>query len=352
MDAVASIGEENPPWADILHASRDLVGADSGSLIMFDGEGDLLHLAQIGLAETTVTAYATHYHRLDMLAHVAMRQNAGNWLDSDEALPRQALLRSEFYTDYLEPHGQKQILALMIERNERGLCAMSFQRSSVEHGARQRLASGETGIFVGAFQQALAARQIGRAAALHALDDTFGAMGEGVCLVNERGMLVHKSASCAGLLDDRQGLHVQHGRLHHPNANVREYLLRQIRSTLWSGARTKGIVKLGWGEALALDITRASGQWTLVGTPLALVRITHKTVDTAVDTDALISAFGLTRAEARVLAGLAAGHSPAEYAETNGVTESTVRKQVATLKDKLDCRRTVDLVRLALLAQR
>ncbi|WP_238266353.1 helix-turn-helix transcriptional regulator [Cupriavidus pauculus] len=352
MDAVASIGEENPPWADILHASRDLVGADSGSLIMFDGEGDLLHVAQVGLAQDTVTAYSTHYHRLDMLAHVAMRQDAGNWLDSDEALPRQALLRSEFYSDYLAPHRQAQILALMIERNERGLCAMSFQRSSVEQGARQRLASGEAGIFVGAFQQALAARQRDQTTALHALDNTFGAMGEGVCLVNAQGMVAHQSASCAGLLDDRQGLHVRHGHLHHRNAMIRCYLLRQIESTLCTGERTKCIVKLGWGEALALDITRASRQWTLVGSPLALVRMTHKTVDTAVDTDALMSAFSLTPAEARVLAGLAAGHSPTEYAETNGVAESTVRKQVATLKDKLDCRRTVDLVRLALLAQR
>ncbi len=352
MDAVACIGEDNPPWADILHASRDLVGADSGSLIMFDGDGDLMHVSQVGLAQATVTAYSTHYHRLDMLAHVAMRQDAGQWLDSDEALPRQALLRSEFYTDYLKPHGQAQILALMIERNERGLCAMAFQRSRIEQGARQRLASGEAGIFVGAFQKALAARQRNRTTALHALDGTFGAMGEGVCLVNARGMVVHQSASCAGLFDDRQGLHVRHGRLHHPKATVRDYLLRQIDSTLRTGTRTRGIVTLGWGETLALDITRASGRWTLVGTPLALIRIAHKTVDAVVDTDALISAFALTPAEARVLAGLAAGHSPAEYAEANGVAESTVRKQVSTLKDKLDCRRTVDLVRLALLAQR
>ncbi|WP_061960209.1 hypothetical protein [Cupriavidus pauculus] len=104
----------------------------------------------VGLAQATVTAYSTHYHRLDMLAHVAMRQDAGNWLDSDEALPRQELLRSEFYTDYLNPHGQAQILALMIKRNEHGLCAMAFQRSRIEQGARQRLASDEAGIFVGA----------------------------------------------------------------------------------------------------------------------------------------------------------------------------------------------------------
>ncbi|MBU69220.1 MAG: hypothetical protein CL858_27920 [Cupriavidus sp.] len=51
-------------------------------------------------------AYSTHYHRLDMLAHVAMRQGAGHWLDSNEALSRQALLRSEFYTDPRVPDSQ------------------------------------------------------------------------------------------------------------------------------------------------------------------------------------------------------------------------------------------------------
>lgn len=351
MDAVACIGDDNPPWADILQSSRELVGADSGSLILFDGDGHLQHVSQVGLAQATVDAYANHYHRLDMLAHVAMQQDAGNWLDSDEALPRQALLRSEFYADYLEPHGQKQILALMIERSAHGLCAMSFQRSSVEVGARHRLASGEVGIFVGAFQDALAARQKGRIAALNALDDTFGAMGEGVCLVNGRGMVVHQSAACTELLDDRQALHIRHGRLYHAKPAVCEHVLRQIASTLRTGERTRSVVRLGWGEALALDITRASMRWSLAGAPLALVRVSRRVADGALDPAGLVSAFAITPAEARVLAGLAAGQSPADYAKAHGVAESTVRKQIAALKDKLDCSRTVDLVRLALLTQ-
>ncbi|MGO4811637.1 LuxR C-terminal-related transcriptional regulator [Cupriavidus sp. 2MCAB6] len=53
--------------------------------------------------------------------------------------------------------------------------------------------------------------------------------------------------------------------------------------------------------------------------------------------------------DAKVLSGLVAGQSPAEFAVQNGVSENTVRKQVASLKFKMNGSRSVELVRLALM---
>lgn len=61
-------------------------------------------------------------------------------------------------------------------------------------------------------------------------------------------------------------------------------------------------------------------------------------------------AFDITHAEARVLAALIDGQSPAEHAQAHGASIHTVRKQIAVLMDKMGCHRQIDLVRAGLAA--
>lgn len=351
MEAVACIAAEHPPWTDILSTARELVGADSGSLIMLSGSGDLMHVSHVGLAESTIDAYTQHFYKHDLMSRAAANQEAGAWLDSDEAIPRDTLLRSEFHIDYLHKNGQAQILALLMERSGQRTTAMSFQRSSIEAGARARLSAGETGTYVRAFQHALRTRQDAMHADIRVLDDTFAALGEAACVVSRGGAVLHLSALCASLLDNRQGLHVRHGQLRHANADVLAYVRDNIDTTLRTGQRTRAMVALTWGQTLSLDITLAPARWKIAGEALALIRIRHNRVDDGIDTAGLVSTFAITPAEARVLAGLVAGQSPADHAQAYGVSENTVRTQIARLKSKLNCSRTVDLVRLALVAR-
>ncbi|WP_270939450.1 helix-turn-helix transcriptional regulator, partial [Falsiroseomonas oryzae] len=53
--------------------------------------------------------------------------------------------------------------------------------------------------------------------------------------------------------------------------------------------------------------------------------------------------FGLTPAEARLAAALAAGRSAADHAKARGVSVETVRSQLAAIRRKTGCRRQADL---------
>jgi len=68
------------------------------------------------------------------------------------------------------------------------------------------------------------------------------------------------------------------------------------------------------------------------------------------DPSLLCAAFGLTGAEARVLAALLEGQTPAAHARAQGVTINTVRRQIAVLMQKTGCNRQADLIRLGLSA--
>ena len=106
---------------------------------------------------------------------------------------------------------------------------------------------------------------------------------------------------------------------------------------------------LAQGESLGLDIAVASPNLRLSNEPLAFVRLRRNSLMAEASPADFIATFGITPAEAKVLSGLVAGQSPAEFAMQNGVSENTVRKQVASLKIKMNCSRSVELVRLALM---
>lgn len=351
MEAIGCMTDDDPPWAEILATAKDLIGADSGTLIMNSTAGELLHVSHVGLSDSAVRDYQQHFHKVDLLADAAAKQKAGVWLDSNEVVPRQTWLQSEFHNDYLRKHSQHQLVALLIESNGTRMTGMSFQRSTIQTDARDRLGSGDIGVYIRAFQDALSKKQLTIAEDMHLLEESFGAFGEATCLASGGGTVIRMSPLCGALFDNRKGLSIRHGRLFHPNSVVCAHVLDNLGRAVQGRTRTKATVALAPGDTLSLDISPAPAKLQMVGEPLALIRLRRSTMGGELEISCLISAFGVTPAEARVLAGLAAGLTPADYAARHSVSENTVRKQIAALKDKMNCSRVVDLVRLAILAQ-
>ncbi|MGM3277377.1 helix-turn-helix transcriptional regulator [Ralstonia sp. 24A2] len=185
---------------------------------------------------------------------------------------------------------------------------------------------------------------------LRLLEDAFSAMDEAVLLLSGGGVIVHASALARSLLDNRCGLRVRHDRLWHPSQTVLDHLARVMATTLHTGCRSKMTVSLAWGETLSLDMAPANPQMFPSGAPLVFVRMRRNSALKQADADNLITAFEITKTEAKVLAGLVAGLAPSALAAQNGVSEHTVRSHITSMKGKMHCNRIVDLVKLAVLA--
>lgn len=351
MEAVEQISDETPPWEEILSTARDLIGADSGTLIMMDGRGNLLNLNHADIGDAALQDYVQYFHKLDVVGDAVIGVSAGTWLDSNELFPMPRLRRTEFYVDYMQKHRQVQILALVLEQNSERRTGFSFQRSSVKEGAREALSQGEVGSYIRTFRTALERRSQSMANDLRLLEDTFSALDEATLLLSDSGVVVSAASLARSLLDNPRGLSIKQGKLWHPNAAVLDNLSRAVMNTLKTGRRSRNTVSLAWGETLCLDITVANPRIRLSNEPLVFVRMRRNSALNEADADNLITTFNITKAEARVLAGLVAGLAPAELANQNGVSEHTVRSQILNLKRKMHCSRIVDLVKLALLAQ-
>jgi DNA-binding CsgD family transcriptional regulator len=352
IEAVAHIADDTPPWHDILTTARDLIGADSGTLIMMDGCGNLLGLNQVGLDDDAVATYSAHYYKLDAMAEAAVRVPAGVCLDSNELFSAAELQRTEFYTDYQRKHGHEQSLALVLEQNAQRRTGFSFQRSTVIQGAKDRMLEGDTGRYIHALQAALVHRHESAALQLMSVEETLAALGEASCLVTPWGTVVRHSPLASQMFDNRQGLCVRQGRLWHASRDVRALLATKLIGTIRSGSPSRLTVPQAQRETLSLDITIANPRFRLGDERLAFVRLRRQIAVANTDESELAAIFGVTTGEAKVLAAMVTGLTPLEIAVHHAVSESTVRKQIASLKMKMNCSRAVDLVRLALLAQR
>ena len=349
VEVLEHIKDPTPPWGEILATARDLVGADSGSLIMMDGQGDLLNLNLVDVEDGAMRDYVQHFHKLDVLADASVGMSPGAWLDSNELFPPSKLSRTEFHADYLRKHNHAQILALLLEQNAERRTAFSFQRSTIKEGARDTLTTGEIATYIRTLQAALARRDEATRIRLQVLEESFGALAEAFFLVAASGQVFRLSPLARQILDNRHGLSLRQGKLWHPMDTVRGYLSARILATLRNGERSRASVPLAQGESLGLDIAVASQSLRLSNEPLAFVRLRRNSLMAEASPADFIATFGITPAEAKVLSGLVAGQSPAEFAMQNGVSENTVRKQIASLKIKMNCSRNVELVKLALM---
>jgi DNA-binding CsgD family transcriptional regulator len=347
VEAVDHLTDPEPPWRDILDTARDLVGADSGALIVFDARNKLLTLTAIGLSDACASDYQEHYCNCDIIEQDGRNAPAGTWLDTARMYEPAQLHRTEFYADFMARHRMAQVLAHIIESNTVLHAAIGFQRSSVDAKAGDRLQSGDYARYFRLLRHQLSQRERTRAIGWKSLESAFSEVNEAVLLISVDCIVDKLSPLAVGFLDDVNGWILHGRRLRHADAKVQRLFDAHCAAVARDGQMRSMATASGWGELFWVDISAAPPALSLIGGRMLLVRMRKKSAFAMPDVTKLQSVFSITHAEAAVLAGLAAGHSVEEVATLRHASVLTVRKQVASLLTKMECSRQSELVRLA-----
>jgi len=181
-----------------------------------------------------------------------------------------------------------------------------------------------------------------------------------VCQADGRIVLHNRRAE--SLLRREDGLRARAGRLraaHRPSRDRLERALalarRRAAGQDLAGGSTLRVEREPGRSPLSVFVdpvpTEGAGAAVFAdpfGQPAALVLASDPDVRTRLPEEALASAFGLTPTEARMLAALCAGDTPAEYAELHRISRETARFHVKQLLAKTGARRQADLVRRGL----
>ncbi|AQV98505.1 hypothetical protein BJN34_32025 [Cupriavidus necator] len=348
IESLYHLSDTSPPWEAILEGARELVGADSGSLIAFDGESRLLNLTYAGSATEWSREYGQHFHSLDPLEHNSRSAPAGTWVDTVHLYSAAAMQRTEFFADFMAKYDMAQILVLVIEASPSIRAAVGFQRSSVDGRLMAKVQEGERGEYFRLLRKQLSLRQDRLAQGIMTMESAFAAFDEALLLVRPDGNVVHASRFAARHLDGRSGLTIHRGIFGHRDAKAHSLIASRLQACAHRGRRHTVSVAMGTPAATTVDIALAASTRDLVGSPLLIVRLHSPSQQALPDVEQLTASLPITAAEAAVLEALLYSQKVTDIAAGRGVSVHTVRTQVAALMRKLDCTRQADLVSIAL----
>lgn len=347
LEAVHHLSDTSPPWDEILQCSRQIVGGDSASFILLDGNSELLTVQQCNVSSAAMTEYLDHFHASDIVMPVALGASEGTWLDTNEFLPRSALEKNSYYVDFMCKHRMRQMLTFVVEESSSRRGALSIQRDIPLEQAGRVLDSEPVRRFTSALQAAVHLRRTESQKWLDAADSAFRSLGEATCLVTPAGAIIGQTASSQQLMHARASLTHRGGRLWHPSPEVRELLRSALVRAAEINGRATITVPGPHGVACQVDLVRAEKKLGMGEEALLFVRVRLNDALKEVASGVLRATYGLTPAEERLLTSLVAGQLPPAYAQLQGISINTVRKQISMLMEKMDCHRQVDLVRKA-----
>jgi DNA-binding CsgD family transcriptional regulator len=346
------------PWPQVLSTLANAVGAATCAIAVRDYEtetGRLEHFTKLGTRY--VRSYEEQYAYLDVWLQREERfQTPGAIWTSQQIVPDDELVTTEYYRDWLAPQDLLHHLFGVLDRRGSVVSYLVFGRSE-DAGPfgeneitllRLLLPKMRRGFRAGqAFRKAQDAQRI----AMGALD----AMPMGVVLLSGRGAVIGANETARAIIDAGETLSIAEGGL------WVDWGWRKLR---FSDLVSRLTAKRGGSRAEAVpafSVPRSSGRKPLsillmpVGEwdeseaedkPVAIVFVGDPDRAAEMDPARICQLYGLSRAEARVVALLASGNRLDSVAETLGVTYDTVRKHLKQVFGKTGTDRQAELVRL------
>ena len=280
-------------------------------------------------------------------ARAPVRQ-AGEVLTTREIMPRDELVRTGMYNDYLAPRGLHEGLRLSLWAGQGWVQDISLLRpwsAGPFEGGELDLAGA---LLPHLRRSAAIARQVGAAdgmarSSLAALD----ALRQAAFMLDGRGRVLHLNRGGEALAAAADTLLVRGGCLDAANPAQSPRLQRAIAAAAGSGGAPPigADLALHHAERPSLPVmvvpVSAGNAWAALDAPAVLVLSPLRAPALS-----LAARYGLTPAEAALAARLAEGHTLVEAARLRGCTINTVRTHLARLMGKTDTQRQSALVRL------
>ena len=359
MEVLYQTVQRPEAWVAVLALLCQHLGADSGMIRFYARGWSAVDLTLThGFDPSFTAAYREHFVHLDPIPGTIERAMLPPGVPAllDAFIPHSELKRTEFYSDYLLPQDKRHVIGghLLGEDGAKVLFGLqrSHRRRPFEESDKPLLR-----LLAPHFQQALRlhrafsdARVEARAAG-GALDG----LNVAVFFLDKAGRVRFANDRAEDRVRAREGLSLRHGRLHatHPGRD------RQLQQLIGSAAGSVPGEQPGPGGALritpghngrpgATAYVTAWHRCVLAEDPIApsvaaavLVGPSARPVR---DPSWLSGAYGLTRAEARLVARLVETCDLRQAAEAAGVTRETARAYLKSVFRKTECRSQVELI--------
>ena len=361
IDKIYDAAIDEAAWVTALHAvNRYLDGAGAA---LFFVRGRDCHEATFvaGLDPQLFADYAAHYFEADPKVAIAFDQRLNRIITDLDVIEERQMDRNAFYAECLARYDLRYCLATAMGV-DRGYYAVVTSLRGKRQGAPGKVAQRRLALLVPHLRRALQlrSRRLAGEAERRGLLDALSALVQGVVLVARDGLIVWANPAAEAMLKSRDGLQACQQRLGLADAAGTADLRRLIASAAGAEAAPElspgGVLAAGRPslrapyQLLVLPLPRAAALVEhlpdMAQLPVAAVFIADPAQEARGPLEHLARLHGLTPAEARLAASLAAGVALKDYAGEAQLSLNYVRWLLKQVEGKTGTHSQLDLIRL------
>jgi DNA-binding CsgD family transcriptional regulator len=346
-------------WHDVLDGLRRACGGGMGMFNMHDvavHNGSLMAAARMDPAWHA--AYDNYYAARNPWLRNLPKRPVGVAVPAEFMLDRSELTKTEFYNDFLRPQGLLSGVGVTLLQDHKRFVVLSVLYS----GKLAERARANVTLVQRLTPHLVRASQITRQLAAaefrwQVAEASLEGLAAGVVILDAAGRMVFANSSANRIVREHDGLSFDRdGRLRAAGA-ADDVRLKDLvtRAVSYIGGKPGS----AQGASGVLSVARPSGQraYSLLVSPLHPPASIFQGIDRAVAifisdpaqplsfaADTLMTLFGLTAAEARLAARLAAGDALDAIADDLGIAKETARNQVKAIFAKTGTHRQAELV--------
>lgn len=360
-------------WPEVVASVCDNLRGSAGLLFTpRHPVGNAAFAVPVNIPPWVMQSYAERYHYMDLWTQAGVAKGmfkTGAVVRDDELVPRNELLTSVYFREFLQPAGISRLCVTVVFGDEestlpptvlsiyRGLDATAF--GSEECGLLRLLVphiSRSLGVMF-----RLESAEAKLAASLAALDS----LDHGVVLLGESGRFLHANRPAHELLDGSNGLTIVTDAVgRRALVAVDKHRNRRLQALITSALPEAGLNVSHFSQGLLIPgrlgnlpiyvsvsrLAKENPYGMRAESPVAICFLIRRKHDALLKFEQLAFAklFSLTPAEQRLIEGLVAGNTLAAIAGEQGLSLHTVRDRLKKIFVKTNTHRQTDLVRLVM----
>jgi DNA-binding CsgD family transcriptional regulator/PAS domain-containing protein len=343
-------------WPEVLRLTAQAMGAPGASLVYDGGVEGTVESLLSGIDEVARSLYLGHFGAQDIIQTACRKREVIDPLTRriylvDELLPREILVRSEFFNDFLRPFQMDSLMLLALHAADGRRAGINLSRPP----GRSAFDQGDLALAFAVHPRLCRAFDLAlKLAPMRApsadFDSVVERLGHGLLLITGEGRVRYANRMARDLLADGSAITACGGRLAARDAGQN----RRLQALIGAAAgdlRGGGWLAVGRGPyrpplSISVGPHRTGPLAAVSGPRCALVCITDIEQSTTLSEHRLRELFALTRTEAKVAVALFEAGGIKEAAEEMGLSALTVRNHLGRIFDKTRVNRQADLMRL------
>jgi DNA-binding CsgD family transcriptional regulator/PAS domain-containing protein len=352
VESIYACGSGEGLVADALSATSRLLGATGATYEVIDKAAGLKWFSSAGLPSAAGEQYSDHFAAVNPRVPPVLRQRAGEVCWDYKLMDEEAMKRDAFYSEFLPSMGLRYFISAVLEQTADRIAVVSVQRSRRRGHAEQR----EIALMhrlCPHFQRAYTMRKRLGADAPNLFENALDLLADGIALLRRDGGIVHVNEALRSIAANNRDFRI--------DRNSIEFATPELRGRFTAALGAVARVHEPNAAYLATDFAVPRENlppYTVSVRPLlhpasetshpeaaAMLMVHDPLQQTVAAATMLQDLYGLTNAEAQLVRALGTGMTAVAYAQSRGVSVTTVYTHLRRTREKTGWKSVAELTR-------